>query len=46
MKNSFRSGFSSAIIKVVPGEICDIVDVLEARESHEQIGKRGKEDYG
>jgi hypothetical protein len=31
MKNSFRSGFSSAIIKVVPGKICDIVDVLEAR---------------
>jgi hypothetical protein len=26
------SGFSSAIIKVVPGKICDIVDVLEARE--------------
>jgi hypothetical protein len=29
---TIRSGFSSAIIKVVPGKICDIVDVLEARE--------------
>ena len=42
MKNSFRSGFSSARIKVVPGEICDIVDLLEARERSRTNWNKGQ----
>jgi len=42
MKNSFRSGSSSARIKVVPGEICDIVDLLEARERSRTNWNKGQ----